>query len=295
MVKNMKKRFITMLPVAAAVLFLSGLNVDASGNFKFSNSQSYTNAVSADFTQLVDTDKQTMYLTSEANILKDGTNVSSTIETDGKGTQVQLLSAEGELCKIITPSGKVGYVNVNKLTSSHEDIFNPVDEIKYADSDIEVKQLPQEESTTIFTKTTDDELHVVGTNDYAYYEVDFDGVKGYVLKDQVKDEKTPVPVVASVDYSALFASMGSSGSLTKASGVNYYGGRRETYYSSNVLYHYLTPTWTLDSEGFYRDGDNYVVAASDMPQGTTFPCSKGTCIVLDTGCPAGTTDYYVAW
>lgn len=291
----MKKRFITMLPVAAAVLFLSGLNVDASGNFKFSNSQSYTNAVSADFTQLVDTDKQTMYLTSEANILKDGTNVSSTIETDGKGTQVQLLSAEGELCKIITPSGKVGYVNVNKLTSSHEDIFNPVDEIKYADSDIEVKQLPQEESTTIFTKTTDDELHVVGTNDYAYYEVDFDGVKGYVLKDQVKDEKTPVPVVASVDYSALFASMGSSGFLTKASGVNYYGGRRETYYSSNVLYHYLTPTWTLDSEGFYRDGDNYVVAASDMPQGTTFPCSKGTCIVLDTGCPAGTTDYYVAW
>lgn len=291
----MKKRFITMLPVAAAVLFLSGLNVDASGNFKFSNSQSYTNAVSADFTQLVDTDKQTMYLTSEANILKDGTNVSSTIETDGKGTQVQLLSAEGELCKIITPSGKVGYVNVNKLTSSHEDIFNPVDEIKYADSDIEVKQLPQEESTTIFTKTTDDELHVVGTNDYAYYEVDFDGVKGYVLKDQVKDEKTPVPVVASVDYSALFASMGSSGSLTKASGVNYYGGRRETYYSSNVLYHYLTPTWTLDSEGFYRDGDNYVVAASDMPQGTIFPCSKGTCIVLDTGCPAGTTDYYVAW
>ena len=291
----MKKRFITMLPVAAAVLFLSGLNVDASGNFKFSNSQSYTNAVSADFTQLVDTDKQTMYLTSEANILKDGTNVSSTIETDGKGTQVQLLSAEGELCKIITPSGKVGYVNVNKLTSSHEDIFNPVDEIKYADSDIEVKQLPQEESTSIFTKTTDDEIHVVGTNDYAYYEVDFDGVKGYVLKDQVKDEKTPVPVVASVDYSALFASMGSSGSLTKASGVNYYGGRRETYYSSNVLYHYLTPTWTLDSEGFYRDGDNYVVAASDMPQGTTFPCSKGTCIVLDTGCPAGTTDYYVAW
>mgnify|MGYP002558259471 FL=1 len=291
----MKKRFITMLPVTAAVLFLSGLNVDASGNFKFSNSQSYTNAVSADFTQLVDTDKQTMYLTSEANILKDGTNVSSTIETDGKGTQVQLLSAEGELCKIITPSGKVGYVNVNKLTSSHEDIFNPVDEIKYADSDIEVKQLPQEESTTIFTKTTDDELHVVGTNDYSYYEVDFDGVKGYVLKDQVKDEKTPVPVVAAVDYSALFASMGSSGSLTKASGVNYYGGRRETYYSSNVLYHYLTPTWTLDSEGFYRDGDNYVVAASDMPQGTIFPCSKGTCIVLDTGCPAGTTDYYVAW
>ena len=84
--------------------------------------------------------------------------------------------------------------------------------------------------------------------------------------------------------------------LNAFNGVNYHDGRRETYYSSNVLYHYRTPEWTLDDEGFYRTAEGYyVVAASDMEQGTTFEGSKGTCIVLDCGCADGTTDYYVAW
>ena len=87
-----------------------------------------------------------------------------------------------------------------------------------------------------------------------------------------------------------------TGGLTAQSGVNYHDGRRETYYSSNVLYHYRTSEWTVDDEGFYRDSEGrYVVAASDMPQGSTFEGSKGECIVLDTGCDAGTTDYYVNW
>ena len=87
-----------------------------------------------------------------------------------------------------------------------------------------------------------------------------------------------------------------SDGLNAWSGVNYHDGRTETYYSSNVLYHYRTSEWTLDEEGFYRDSDGYyVVAASDMEQGTTFEGSKGTCIVLDSGCADGVTDYYVGW
>lgn len=84
--------------------------------------------------------------------------------------------------------------------------------------------------------------------------------------------------------------------LNAFTGVNEYDGRTETYYSSNVLYHYRTNEWWLDDEGFYRTDEGfYVVAASDMEQGTTFEGSKGTCIVLDTGCDAGITDYYVRW
>lgn len=84
--------------------------------------------------------------------------------------------------------------------------------------------------------------------------------------------------------------------LTKSSGVNYYDGRKETYYSSKVLHHYRTNEWSLDSEGFYRTSNGYyVVAASDKAQGSTFQGSKGTCIVLDSGCAGGTTDYYVGW
>ena len=92
------------------------------------------------------------------------------------------------------------------------------------------------------------------------------------------------------------ADYGVSDGLNAFNGVNYHDGRTETYYSSNVLYHYRTGEWTLDDEGFYRtDEGYYVVAASDMEQGTTFEGSKGTCIVLDCGCADGVTDYYVRW
>lgn len=94
----------------------------------------------------------------------------------------------------------------------------------------------------------------------------------------------------------LSADYGVSDGLNTFTGVNYHDGRTETYYSSNVLYHYRTPEWTLDSEGFWRTEEGYyVVAASDMEQGEMFEGSKGTCIVLDTGCNAGVTDYYVNW
>lgn len=86
----------------------------------------------------------------------------------------------------------------------------------------------------------------------------------------------------------------SSGGLTKSSGVYDYGGRHETYYSSHVLYHYRTSEWSPDAEGFYRDANGYyVVAASDLPQGTVFQGSKGLCKVYDSGVAAGVTDYYV--
>lgn len=84
--------------------------------------------------------------------------------------------------------------------------------------------------------------------------------------------------------------------LTASSGVNHFGNRKETYYSSRVAYHHRTPEWWVDSEGFYRTSEGYyVVASSDMAQGTVFQGSKGLCQVLDSGCAAGTTDYYVNW
>lgn len=66
---------------------------------------------------------------------------------------------------------------------------------------------------------------------------------------------------------ASAASYANGSGLTRSAGVNNYNGRRETYYSSNVLYHYRTGEWTQDSEGFWRDSDGYyVVAAGDRPR-----------------------------
>ena len=87
-----------------------------------------------------------------------------------------------------------------------------------------------------------------------------------------------------------------SGVLTKSGGVNYHNGRKETWYSSNVLYHYRTGEWTAGNDGVYRDSDGYViVAASDLAQGSTVNTSYGVGKVYDTGCAPGTTDIYVNW
>lgn len=89
---------------------------------------------------------------------------------------------------------------------------------------------------------------------------------------------------------------GPEGVLTKSGGVNSFGGRRETWYSSNVLYHYRTSEWTPDSNGVYRDSDGYVVvAASDLSQGSLVNTSHGMGKVYDSGCAAGTTDIYTNW
>lgn len=86
--------------------------------------------------------------------------------------------------------------------------------------------------------------------------------------------------------------------LTPESGVNYYNGRTETYYSSNVLYHYMTPEWTVGDDGVYRDADGYVVVAaneSDYAYGDVIDTSFGEAKVYDTGCDSGVTDVYVNW
>ena len=87
-----------------------------------------------------------------------------------------------------------------------------------------------------------------------------------------------------------------TGPLNPTSGVYYYNGRKETYYSSRVLYHYRTSEWTAGYDGVYRDSEGYVVvAASDLAQGSLVDTSFGMGKVYDSGCAAGTTDIYVIW
>lgn len=79
-------------------------------------------------------------------------------------------------------------------------------------------------------------------------------------------------------------------------GIYQYGDRLETYYSSEVAYHWQTPEWWLDEQGFWRTPDGYyVVAASDFEQGELIETSMGTAQVLDCGCDYGITDFYTAW
>ncbi|MDO4466547.1 MAG: hypothetical protein Q4C49_06005 [Bacillota bacterium] len=79
-------------------------------------------------------------------------------------------------------------------------------------------------------------------------------------------------------------------------GVIYENGIRYTYYSSNVLYHYRTPEWTLGEDGIYRDDQGYIIVASnDHAQGTKVHTPFGKGIVRDCGCASGTIDIYVGF
>lgn len=89
------------------------------------------------------------------------------------------------------------------------------------------------------------------------------------------------------------ATRGNPDGLNNFDGVFDYGGRHETYYSAdNAVYR---DQLTVDDQGFYRDGEGrYAVAVSDMPEGTVFQGSQGECVVVDSGCEPGTTDYAVS-
>ena len=103
------------------------------------------------------------------------------------------------------------------------------------------------------------------------------------------DERDPLEVEAE-------ARQAIGGADFMAQGVVEYGGRTETWYSSQVLYHWRTPEWWTDEEGFYHDADGYyVVAASDYAEGSIIETSRGLARVLDGGCDAGVTDFYTCF
>lgn len=89
-----------------------------------------------------------------------------------------------------------------------------------------------------------------------------------------------------------------SGGLTKAKGVVYFNGHKETYYSQKVLpgKGLRIPGRHVASDGTIRDENNYIaVASSDYPWGTIIETSLGTGRVYDSGCASGTVDIYTNW
>ena len=104
-----------------------------------------------------------------------------------------------------------------------------------------------------------------------------------------------------VDYGSGGAEYGENGPTRYMPG--YYDGHKETYYSSNVLYHSRTPEWTVDDEGFYRTDEGYYVVGvgydeftTTRPEGTLIETGKGTAIVCDTGYTnEPIVDFYTNW
>ena len=156
-----------------------------------------------------------------------------------------------------------------------------------------------------FSYTNSDETEqVIKTKEEIVFEVnDTPYIEEEIIEEEIIEETVEEPyyneVVEDPNYEREYIQKSweeNGDGLTASKGVNYHNGRRETFYSSNVLYHYRTPEWTVDEYGVYRDSDGYVVvAASDLDQGSEVDTSFGTGKVYDSGCASGTTDIYTNW
>lgn len=88
--------------------------------------------------------------------------------------------------------------------------------------------------------------------------------------------------------------------LTASKGVNWYNGRKETYYNldmsgvvSNAQAMGINGNYWVRDDGVKMYGD-YVIVASQDSKGTLIDTSVGQGIVLDY-CPAGTVDIATTW
>lgn len=93
---------------------------------------------------------------------------------------------------------------------------------------------------------------------------------------------------------------GNGSGLTQSSGVNYYGGNKETYYNldmsgviANAQAMGIQGNYWVRSDGVKMYGD-YVIVAAQMNKGSIIQTSLGTGIVLDY-CQAGTIDIATTW
>lgn len=101
-------------------------------------------------------------------------------------------------------------------------------------------------------------------------------------------------------YGAVNGYCPNTGVLTPQSGINWFNGRKETYYNlnmsgviANAQAMGIQGEYWVRSDGVKMYGD-YVMVASQDPKGTIIETSLGTGIVLDY-CVAGTVDIAVTW
>ncbi len=187
-----------------------------------------------------------------------------------------------DICKIITASVlallvglTVGAATGKYVQETHETVTK---QIEVAEFEVEVNDIPEDPNVENATTPEPEHVEEATVEEVAYYE------------EPVYEQQYYEPVRQ--DYSGYSNGSG----LTKSGGVNYHEGRKETWYSSNTLYHKDTANWTAGSDGVYRDKDGYVVvAASDKAQGSTIETSFGTGKVYDSGCANGVTDIYTNW
>ena len=195
-----------------------------------------------------------------------------------KKNKIAIVSGAMAVLIAATVGVSVSFMDVPQDVAKPEDVEVVIENSEPTIAEDENETFAPEEPV-VEEKITEEVEEVVPSSTYTYTEPTY---------------QSYTPTYSEPTYTQQYQQNGSG--LTKEGGVNQYNGRTETWYSSNVLYHYRTPEWTAGADGVYRDADGYVVvAASDVPMGSVIDSSYGPAKVYDTGCAAGVTDIYTNW
>lgn len=195
-----------------------------------------------------------------------------------KKNKIAIVSGAMAVLIAATVGVSVSFMDVPQDVAKPEDVEVIIENSEPTIAEDENETFAPEEPV-VEEKITEEDEEVVHSSTYTYTEPTY---------------QSYTPTYSEPTYTQQYQQNGSG--LTKEGGVNQYNGRTETWYSSNVLYHYRTPEWTAGADGVYRDADGYVVvAASDVPMGSVIDSSYGPAKVYDTGCAAGVTDIYTNW
>ena len=154
------KKYYRILPIAVITLLLSSTQLyalDSTGKVNPLLDQS-----SRDFEEIAESSKQTMYLLNDTKITAESSPVSTVIESQGAGTTVSIIQVDGDMCRVITQSGNIGYVSIDALTSQPEYVFVKENVTLYAKEGTEVKSIPFDDGNVVTTLNKNDEIHVTG-------------------------------------------------------------------------------------------------------------------------------------
>lgn len=287
----MKKSTMRITAFMTAALLIGSQNAFAAGltrNTGFNGVADVT-----DFEAAVTQNKQLMYVTSDVNVISDTSSVASTVERVSRGSEVYVLGTKGEMCSILTSSGKTGYVSVTVLSDGSDDVFEDVQSSAYCAEGTKVLLRPSCDSAVYTELARNTELEITGTNNSGYTRVLIDGETYYVSSSDLSESK----IYVSKAYPLWDGPV-----LTPWSGTVAGPSGKETYYNLDMSV-CVRNAISAGAEGEYwvrEDGvkmlGEYVMVAADYsirPRGTILPTSLGMGIVVDTGSFILTNPYQI--
>lgn len=279
-----------LIPVVAGLLVIPATQLYALDGSK--NTSSLINSTTPSFETLSTAKMQKMYLLNDTKVFTSNSTVSAVLETQLRGTQVSVMTVDGDMAQVLTQTGVVGYVSVDMLTSQKEYIFVPENVTMYTADSVGLKSAPSDKVADVQTVEKNQELQVTGSNEEKYWRVVMDNVTYYVDHEQFSSTKAvTAQASAAVSYTATVSAWNGA-ALNPSAGTISGPSGKETYYNLDMsgVVNIMRAAGNTDAYTVRADGvkmlGNYVMVAADLsirPRGSLVQTSLGMGIVVDTG------------